>query len=176
MIVFLVSGLWHGANWTFILWGALHGIFQILGSELKVLKEKIVKLFKISEESYSYKIFQVFITFFLVNFAWIFFRVNSLKDGKYFVKNMWKIDLKFLFDGSLYKLGLDKADFKLSIFLIIILVVIEYLNKKDNIKIKLKNEPLITRWGIYYILIFVIIIFGFYGGKYDASKFIYLQF
>lgn len=176
MIVFLVSGLWHGANWTFILWGALHGVYQILGSELKNFKDKIIKIFKINEESYTYRVFQIFITFFLVNFAWIFFRVNSLKDGKYFIKNMFKIDFNFLFNGNIYKLGLDKADFRLSILLIIGLIVIEYFNNRNNIKIKLKREPLITRWAIYYILIFSIIIFGFYGGKYDASQFIYLQF
>lgn len=176
MIVFLISGLWHGANWTFILWGALHGVYQILGSELKNFKDKIIKIFKIDEESYTYRVSQVFITFFLVSFAWIFFRVNSLKDGKYFIKNMLKIDFRFLLDGGIYNLGLDKKDFRLSILLIIGLIVIEYFNNRNNIKIKLKNEPLITRWTIYYILIFSIIILGFYGGKYDASQFIYLQF
>lgn len=176
MIVFLVSGLWHGANWTFIIWGGLHGIYQILGYELKFLKEKILNFFKINFNSYTYRISQVVITFSLVNFAWIFFRINSLKDAKYFIKNMFKINLKFLFDGSFFKLGLDGYDLKLSLLLIIFLMIIEYLNKKENIKTKLKNEPLITRWTIYYILIFSIIIFGFYGGKYDASQFIYLQF
>lgn len=176
MIVFLISGLWHGANWTFILWGALHGVYQILGSELKNFKDKIIKIFKIDEESYTYRVSQVFITFFLVSFAWIFFRVNSLKDGKYFIKNMLKIDFRFLLDGGIYNLGLDKKDFRLSILLIIGLIIIEYFNNRNNIKIKLKNEPLITRWAIYYILIFSIIILGFYGGKYDASQFIYLQF
>lgn len=176
MIVFLISGLWHGANWTFILWGALHGIYQILGSELKELKDKIVKICRIDEKSYTYKISQIFITFSLVNFAWIFFRINSLKDGKYFIKNMFKLDFNFLFTDAIYKIGLDKADFRLSIVLIFMLIMIEYLNNKYNLKMKLKKEPLITRWIVYYMLIFSIIIFGFYGGNYDASQFIYLQF
>ena len=176
MIVFLVSGFWHGASWTFILWGAIHGVYQIIGLESLKIREVLLRVFKVDQESYGYRIYKVLGTFLLVNFAWIFFRANNLKDLKYFIKNMFKIEWKFLFDNSIYKLGLDRADFLLSLYLIVFLLIIEFLNNKINLKEKLKKEMLIVRWSVYYILIFSIIIFGYYGGIYDASKFIYLQF
>ena len=176
MIVFLVSGFWHGASWTFILWGAIHGVYQIIGLESLKIREVLLRVFKVDQESFGYRIYKVLGTFLLVNFAWIFFRANNLKDLKYFIKNMFKIEWKFLFDNSIYKLGLDRADFLLSLYLIVFLLIIEFLNNKINLKEKLKKEMLIVRWSVYYILIFSIIIFGYYGGIYDASKFIYLQF
>ena len=62
MIVFLVSGLWHGATFNFIIWGGLHGFYQIIGYLLKPLKQKAIKTFKIKTEVFSFKLFQVLIT------------------------------------------------------------------------------------------------------------------
>ena len=87
MIIFLVSGLWHGATFNFIIWGGLHGLYQIIGYLLKPLKEKVIKTFKIKTEVFSFKLLQVLITFMLVNFAWIFFRANSFLSAITIIKN-----------------------------------------------------------------------------------------
>ena len=80
MIVFLVSGLWHGARWTFVIWGGLHGLFQVVAHLTKKPREKIYAMLKINAESKAFILWQRFLTFALVCFSWIFFRGNSFSD------------------------------------------------------------------------------------------------
>ncbi len=172
IIVFLVSGLWHGANWTFIIWGALHGFYQIIGFILNPIKNKIINLFKFNKTNTYYKFIQVLITFVLVDFAWIFFRSNSLKDSIYIIKNIFifSTDIK-----SIHSLGLDEKDIHLSILLILFLLIIQLKQRKISIINWVLNQNIIVRWIFYYIFIFTIIILGFYGSS-DESQFIYFQF
>lgn len=177
MIVFLTSGLWHGASGNFVIWGAIHGIYQLIESELKSLGDFITIKFKINKNTFSYRLFKVITTFILVDFAWIFFRANNFNDAKYIIKSIVQtFNIWDLFNGTVYKLGLDQKEFDLSIKLIILLGVISYLQRKRNLIEKINSENLIARWGIYLLGIFSILIFGIYGSKYDASQFIYFQF
>jgi len=80
MIVFLVSGLWHGARWTFVIWGGLHGLFQIVSHLTKKPREKFYAMLKINTESKLFALWQRFVTFALICFSWIFFRGNSFSD------------------------------------------------------------------------------------------------
>ena len=80
MIVFLVSGLWHGAAWTFVIWGFLHGAYQIIGGLTLPMREKLAAKLKIDRQSLPFRIWQTAFTFVLVTFAWIFFRANSTGD------------------------------------------------------------------------------------------------
>jgi D-alanyl-lipoteichoic acid acyltransferase DltB (MBOAT superfamily) len=77
IIVFLVSGIWHGANFTFIIWGLLHGIYQAIEAVTLNLRNKIVKKYSIGRSSFSHRVFQITRTFLLVTFAWIFFRAST---------------------------------------------------------------------------------------------------
>ncbi len=177
VIVFLTSGLWHGASGNFVIWGAIHGIYQLIESELKPVGDFITIKFKINKNSFSYRLFKVITTFILVDFAWIFFRANNFNDAKYIIKSIVQtFNIWDLFNGTVYKLGLDQKEFDFSIKLIILLGVISYLQRKRNLIEKINSENLIARWGIYLLGIFSILIFGIYGSKYDASQFIYFQF
>ncbi|MBR7185404.1 MAG: MBOAT family protein [Clostridia bacterium] len=80
MVVFLVSGLWHGAAWTFVIWGALHGFYQVVGILLKGPKSKLYAKLGIDEHAAWVRRIRQIITFILVDFAWIFFRANSFAD------------------------------------------------------------------------------------------------
>lgn len=80
MIVFLVSGLWHGARWTFVIWGGLHGLFQIVSHLTKKPREALWAKLKINTESKIFALWQRFLTFALICFSWIFFRGNSFSD------------------------------------------------------------------------------------------------
>lgn len=73
MIVFLVSGLWHGAQWTYVVWGGLNGLFQVIGSALMPVRKKAVKILKVKEKSFGCRIFKILVTFVFVDFTWIFF-------------------------------------------------------------------------------------------------------
>lgn len=81
MVTFLASGLWHGASWSFVVWGGLHGLYQIIGYELRGVKDRINEQLHTKTDCLSYKLGQVLVTFCLTDFAWIFFRANSLGDA-----------------------------------------------------------------------------------------------
>lgn len=178
MIVFLVSGLWHGANWTFVVWGFLHGIFQVIGQASRPAKVWIAKTFNIGLESYSYKTMQIITTYILVNFAWIFFRAPGIRSALGIVKRMFSIwNPWILTDGTLYDLGLSIGSFRLGISSIALLFLVSIAQYKGiHIREGLERQGFIFRWLIYLSLIFSIIIFGIYGPGYSASQFIYFQF
>ncbi len=175
LIIFLVSGLWHGANFTFIVWGAIHGFLQIFSYATSDRRLSIIEKLGIKTNTFYYRTFQQLITFMIVCFAWIFFRANTISDAIFVVQNISFEGIENIFDGSFYELGLDKIDFIFSLLLIPILLFIDNLIINHNIFDKLLSENLVIRWGVYIIIIFTIILFGYYGG-YDESNFIYFQF
>lgn len=176
MIVFICSGLWHGASITFVIWGALHGIYQVLGNMFKPLKEKIHKAFNINTNVFSYNFFQIIVTFILVNFAWIFFRANSFTDLKIILRNLFVINPWVLTDGSMYSLGLESKEFFAGIIGILILIYVDNLQTKGSLIDKLSEQNLLFRWFIYIATILIILIFGIYGPDYSDAQFIYFQF
>jgi D-alanyl-lipoteichoic acid acyltransferase DltB (MBOAT superfamily) len=86
LIVFIISGFWHGANWTFIIWGALHGFYLVFAIATKKLRHAINTAIHLPANSKVNHLLQVVSTFCLVTFAWIFFRANSLSDAVYIIK------------------------------------------------------------------------------------------
>lgn len=178
MFVFLVSGFWHGASWTFIIWGGLHGLFQIAGAEFKPARDKIVEKFGIDREVFSHKLMKTFLTFSLVSFAWIFFRATSLSQAIIIIKRLFStFNIWVLFDGTIYDLGLDKSDIIILISSILLLFFVS-ICKYNNINLleKLAQQGLWFRWCVYLGLIFAIFLFGTYGPGYKAGQFIYFQF
>ena len=176
LIVFMCSGLWHGAAITFVIWGTLHGLYQIIGDILKPLKEKLINLFKIKTDVFSFKLLKILTTFILVDFAWIFFRANSFTDAKILIKNMFTFNPWVLFNNSLYNLGLDSKDFTVAILGITVVLIINFIQSKFNFTTFLNNQNLLFRWCIYFIIIIAVVILGAYGPGFDAQQFIYFQF
>lgn len=172
VLVFLVSGLWHGASWTFVIWGVIHGIYQVVGKYTRKPKDTILKYIGIRRESWIYTVGAVSVTYILTAFAWIFFRANTLIDAKLIVCNLfnWRWDTLDLFN-----LGLGREDMLLAIVLVIFLIVVEMIQRKKDIRVKLQQQCLPIRWSVYLLLIFSIIMFGIYGDLSEAS-FIYFQF
>lgn len=156
-VTFLVSGIWHGANWTFILWGLLHGTLQVI--------EKILKLHKLANRGFI-KVLRILTTFLLINFAWILFRMSDIDSA---IEVYRKI--LFQFDGEIYIA--DKTNFLLSIFSVTTLLVVELCEEKFKNKITLINSKhTAIRWCTYFILITIILLFGVF----DSSQFIYVSF
>lgn len=178
MIVFLVSGLWHGANWTFVIWGFLHGAFQVVGQITRPLKETITDKLGIDREAASYKLGQIFTTYCLVNFAWIFFRAESFTAAKGILHNMTALwNPWFLTDGSLYLLGLSAKSFWVTIGAAGILILVSIAQYRGiRIRERFASQGLVFRWLVSLGLIFSIILFGIYGPGYSESQFIYFQF
>ncbi|MEA5079187.1 MAG: MBOAT family O-acyltransferase [Anaerolineaceae bacterium] len=176
IIVFLVSGIWHGANWTFIVWGLLHGVYQVIEAATQKVRDQFVKKFNIDRQSFGHKFWQVTFTFFLVSFAWIFFRANSLQDafliiGKTFSANAITTNAAWNF----MKLGLSAPDGRIALIALAIFAILECSRYKTNMIQDLNRQPLVFRWFVYFILIFAVIFFGFFGTS-TPQSFIYAQF
>lgn len=170
MITFLISGIWHGANWTFVVWGALHGLYNIAHNWLKEKwKPETGKI------STSWK---VACTFLLVDFAWLFFRASSLSHAFRLLKNMvMNLDIFSLLNREMaISMGMEIADIIVLVIALIILVAVELSAMKVSYRDRIVKAPLLVRWLVFYGVIFAIIIFGYYGPGFEAGQFIYAQF
>lgn len=176
MIVFLTSGLWHGAGWGFIIWGFLHGFYQVAGDLLKPTREYFIEKFNINRNGFFYRLSQIIIVFILVDFAWIFFRANTFNDAIGIIKNMFVFNPWVLFDGSLYNLGLDQKDFTVGILAIFALTIVSLLRRNTRLINIIGKQNIIVRWVFYFTFLYSILIFGIYGPGYEAQQFIYFQF
>ncbi|GAK74793.1 probable poly(beta-D-mannuronate) O-acetylase [Nonlabens ulvanivorans] len=177
MIVFLVSGFWHGAAWSFIIWGGfLHGIFQMIDLWTQKSRSKMNSFMKIKENSFDVLFFKRVWTFVLVSFAWIFFRAETFEKAMLVISNSMNLSFYQLLDGSMYELGLDSKDFTLAILLIIGLLAFWSIDKRYPIRTWLYRKHIATRYIVYLSTIFFILIFGYYGSEYNVDEFIYFQF
>lgn len=177
MIVFLLSGLWHGAGWNFILWGGLHGLYQVIGALMENVRKKIYGILHIKEESFSLKGVKTAITFLCVNAAWVLFRVTDMTLLLRIVKRLKDMQIWQLFNGTIYELGLDRANVHLMLIGLLIVVIVDILNEKGIfVSKKIAKERLWIRWPIYLIAIMVILVCGMWGAGFSANNFIYYQF
>ena len=164
-LVFLISGLWHGANWTFIIWGALNGfylVFAIVTQNLRNGFDKITGLNKLPKFN---SFIQILLTFALSCFAWIFFRANTTNDAFLIIKKI------FTTNGSIY---FDEPSMLIMCFLgIIMLLFVEMKKEYYHGKFSFfNNDKWIVRHLSYAILIILILLIGVF----DGGQFIYFQF
>lgn len=178
LIVFMVSGLWHGAALHFVVWGLLHGIYQVIGGILQPVRKKLYQSFHVKENNLVLRCIKVILTFALVNLTWIFFRLDTFDEAIYviqsiFQSNNWEI----LRDHSLYQLGLSHKSFFIGEVSILLLIIVDFCKKKGILLHEiLLCQPLVIRWIYYYGMILFILLFGIWGVNYDAASFIYFQF
>lgn len=157
-IVFFVSGLWHGASWTFVIWGGLNGLFLILNKLLKWNPTNLVT-----------KLLGAVVTFSFWTLSLSFFRSQSLSDAMYVLTNLgWgQSDL-------LYSFGLNSMEFGFVVKLLVLLVLAELLlEKKEALFYKVLNFAPV-RWAVYILLPLAIVYLGVYGSS--DNSFIYFQF
>lgn len=179
MVTFLVSGLWHGASWSFVAWGGLHGVYQVIGDRLRPVKRRIEDRLGVKRNCFSYKLGQVLVTFGLVNLAWVFFRAASLKEA---VSILGRIVTRWnpwvLSDQSLYRLGLDVTEVHILAASLLVLFLVDRMKYKTGktIELLLREQGLWFRWLALLALLFGIMIYGIYGPAYSAAAFIYFQF
>lgn len=178
LIVFLISGIWHGANWTFLLWGILNGILQILEDYTFLIREKICKLLRINCTVFSHRILKIIFTFVLSSFCWIFFRANSVTDAILFIQRMFiRWNPWIIFDGSLLNCGLMASDWVIVMLSLLLLLIVSVMREK---KIDLVGNILCQgawfRYLIYLLGMLSVFAWGVYGLGYDASSFIYFKF
>ena len=177
-IVFCISGLWHGASLTFLIWGGLNGFYQIIGEILQPVKDKCVLNLHLNRNSFGHKLIQGLVTFLLIDFSWIFFRATGLAEAVQVIKSICTIQNPWIFfDGSLYQCGLDSKNFWLMIFGIGILIFADFCKyKKIRLREFIVSQDYWFRWLLITISICSILVFGVWGTNYEANGFLYFQF
>ncbi len=178
LLVFLTSGLWHGAAIHYVIWGGINGLYQIAGELLQPIRKHIVKLFRLNPDSLGFKLYKTVLTFILVDISWIYFRANNFQIANHIVMSIFRDNNPWvLFDGSLYELGLDDKNFKLLIVAIFILIISDIFKRKGIcIRKIISDQDYLFRWILIVFSIVFILIFGVWGGKYESANFIYFQF
>ncbi len=179
LVTFLVSGLWHGASWHFVVWGGLHGVFQIIAAETGPYRDMLYERTHTKCTSFSFRFGQVAATFVLTTFAWIFFRARSLTQacgyiGRIFTKPDWHV----LTDGSLCQLGLNRVETNVLLVSLWVLFgagLVKY-RKKETPDLFLDRQCAWFRWAAVAGMFAFIFLFGVYGPGFDAGQFIYFQF
>ncbi|MCR5421335.1 MAG: MBOAT family protein [Lachnospiraceae bacterium] len=162
IIVFGVSGIWHGATLNFLIWGLLHGIYQVVGYMLLPVRRRLSdKLFSKGHERIE-KILNMLFTYVCVSVAWMFFREKDLslvidQIGRTFSG----IRLTELIDGTLFDLGLGVNNLVFVIASLLILITVDLICEKKDCEIYsiFNTAPVWIRWGFYYIL-FIMILFS----------------
>lgn len=167
-VTFVISGLWHGANWTFVVWGALHGLFLIMAIIAVRWRNHLALKIGLGENSKIRYLLNLVWTFSLVCFAWIFFRAGSLSEANLIIRN--------IFDFSAYNFNIQlfhfPSDLYISFVLIAVLIITEFLQEKSGLVQKLIIQPRIIKWAMMLTLLGCIFILG----KWNGIDFIYFQF
>lgn len=175
LIVFLVSGLWHGAGLNFIFWGFLHGLSQVFEIMLRPLYEKTFMKMK-TYGSFGYRLAQTILTFSLVSFNWIFFRAENLNRAFAFIKGLFSYNPYILFTDDLFLYGLNRVNFEIAILSLLVLLVVSWQQRTGSLREKIDRQPLWLRWTLIFGCLFAVLLYGIYGPGFDAADFIYAGF
>lgn len=180
-IIFLVSGIWHGANWTFIVWGLLNVFYIIVGRHTENERAYIAKILFLDKVPRVHAFLQIVTTFGLITFSWVFFRSQSLAEAlQIFNRMITDLRLMFMSPGYIPKLLVEagfamrvtKEDFLVLVTAVMLLLVAEiYLESRKSLKF-FNSMPRPLRWSCYYALMIFII----FGGYFGESAFLYFQF
>ena len=160
-VTMFLGGLWHGAHWTFVIWGSLHGLYLVVGYTTKKARRKWVKKIKLNKIPWLRHFISIFITLNLVSFAWIFFRAESFEKALNYIK-----DIRLVVPEQ----GFVHLVYNIILLAVFILVEIFYKNRK---KIKwMQRIPVVVKIAGFALVICLIIVFAV-----DTSnEFIYFQF
>lgn len=172
LIVFGISGLWHGASWNFVAWGCIHAIYLIC-EDIKIIYQKNKNIYT-ENACFSKRLREIITTFVLADFAWIFFVCKDLTHAINVIKQMFSV---IVVQSSFLNLGMDLIDWQIIFASVIILYIVDIIHEKGySIFDIVSHQEIWFRWILYLGLIWGIIMLGIYGIAYDTSTFIYFQF
>ncbi|NLP09446.1 MBOAT family protein, partial [bacterium] len=166
-LVFLISGLWHGANWTFLVWGALHGFYSLFAVWTAAVRKTLTARLGLERRPGLLKIMRVGVTFHLVCFAWIFFRAETLSDAMTLLKNM------LIFSSDHQSVALGKVEMTVAVAALLILQSVQLLQRRGSLGRLLRGKPVVLRLALYSGLMLLILLFGRMATE---QQFIYFQF
>lgn len=133
---------------------------------------------KIRDEGRGRQVLRIFITFQLVNLAWIFFRITDIRQACYIVKTIFlHPTISVLFDESLAQYGVSMRGLHVLGFFVLLLLFVEIMNYRGiRLRDQINRQPLVLRWCVYLAGVIAVVVLGIYGVDYNASDFIYMKF
>ena len=168
IFVFLVSGLWHGAGISYVVWGGLNGLYQVISELLQPLRNRL----GLNKPSVPLNVFKGLFTFVLVDFAWLFFRAKSFSEACLVIRNIF---VPCGFDPL--SCGLDGPNVILLVISLLLLAIADTCKKKGIvIRKKIISAPMAVRCLVVSLSVCAILLFGIWGPAYNAANFIYFQF
>lgn len=178
MIVFFLSGLWHGADFNYVIWGITNGLFQVIGGVLMPVRKRILAFFRVNTASVGYRLSQIFVTFWLFAVSTIPQRARTWDAIKYALREFFHPTNPWIFfDGTLFEAGLNEKNFTvLFISLLILLVADLFKYNKIVISDVILRQDMPIRWLCFVGGIVLVLIFGLWGPAFDKASFVYFQF
>jgi D-alanyl-lipoteichoic acid acyltransferase DltB (MBOAT superfamily) len=167
LLVFLLSGLWHGANWTFLVWGLMHASYILVSKFSEGVRLKLAGIFGLTKVPFIHKAFRICFVFNAVCLSWIFFRTQSLGDAFFVIQKIASVD-PWQFSGFSF----DASSLTAIALLLGFSALVGLLQGRQSPRHFLANRPVWLRWGICYTTIILIVLFNV--GL--SNAFIYFQF
>jgi alginate O-acetyltransferase complex protein AlgI len=172
LVTFSVSGLWHGASWTYVVWGALNGVYLIVGQAKGNWRQRFARwsagVTGAAPLQWASNVLAVVTTFVLVCVGWVFFRARSLGDAWYILRNLGT-------NWDFSRIGTEQfllRQMPLALGAIVLLEVAQYLHSRRSLALRFGRLPMPLRWSAYLSFVLGVAMFGIYR----SSQFIYFQF
>ncbi len=165
-VVFLLSGLWHGASWNFVIWGSLHGIYLIVGQLTGDLQRRVISMLRIPLLE---KAIHAGLVFFFISVAWVFFRASAFSDSIYLLKNMFMSSSHNI--QEVWQM-IGTQDALIIVFAIGLMESVHWFQRTHSVSEWMDAQPKWFRWSSYYVAFISIVLFAVYSG----TQFIYFQF
>ncbi|WP_201981841.1 MBOAT family O-acyltransferase [Hymenobacter rubidus] len=176
LVVFLVSGLWHGANWTFLVWGGLHGIYLVVSTWARPWRERLAQLTGLAGRPGLRRGLGVLLTFGLVAYAWVFFRANTLSDAVFISQHLlrgWAGLSGRQWGTLLLEFSQHyRPELVVAVFGVGLMLLVEYFGSQRSPQAWVVAQPFAVRWAGYAGLALLIL----YLGVFNSTSFIYFQF
>ena len=176
-IVFILCGLWHGANWTFMIWGAIQGIYLVFSSLTKQIREKLHRLMGLTKHPRLHQYLKVIVTFHLVLFSLVFFRASSLGSAinilGQFTNISWPTLVGDIAAGFYPKSpGRGLFDLVLAVGAVLVMEAVQLYQRNRGIQHYIDEKPRWVRWAAHYAIIIAIVVLG----NFNHTEFFYFQF
>ncbi|MCP4213634.1 MAG: hypothetical protein GY765_03210, partial [bacterium] len=170
-----LCGIWHGAQWTFLVWGAFHGLLLAFSFASKKLRRRIKRKLKIKKNALWFNLLRSLFTFLLVTFGWIFFRAGSLSDAYYIITHLFT-GWGELLNPRMFKqalcFGLLLKELAVAGCATLAMLLLQILRKDVPMEVFFSKQKPVVRWSIYLLLLASIIVFA----ESQAGEFIYFRF
>ncbi len=174
MVVFLVSGLWHGASWTFVVWGGVHGLLQVIEGILTPPFEKLCDRMHVRRDVFSWRALGTVKTFILVDAAWVFFRAGTIPAAFQILKNSLKLsNVGLILNDGLLKLGLNSRNMSILVFALMLLLSVSVIQEKGtDIVVWITRQNAVFRYAAYWTVLILIL----FSLDITGQEFLYFQF